>query len=214
MAAVRMICLANSRKHSNRCIAGICTETGAWVRPVTKGGDGAVPRIIIDKEEPALLDIIEVPLLEGPAPDFGFQAENKLMGGGAWARTGRAIPAVLFRHCRITGPLLHNDRDRIPHGLLKLLPRPQWKSLDLVRAWNVAYYVKPTSKGKTQCRAVFRYGGKTFDLAVTDPIMEARIADGHRKSQDCLMTVSLGMPFPEDDPNPACFKLVAGIIEL
>lgn len=36
-----IICLANSRKYQNRCIAGL-TPAGRWVRPVSKLPDGSV----------------------------------------------------------------------------------------------------------------------------------------------------------------------------
>ncbi|EDZ93159.1 hypothetical protein AmaxDRAFT_4043, partial [Limnospira maxima CS-328] len=39
----KLICLANSRKNNDRCIAGIEISTGKWVRPVTRLDDGRIP---------------------------------------------------------------------------------------------------------------------------------------------------------------------------
>ena len=60
-----LICLANSWKYGERCIAGIDIHTGQWVRPVCdRFPDGQVPADIrlIDGDEPALLDILSIPL--------------------------------------------------------------------------------------------------------------------------------------------------------
>jgi hypothetical protein len=40
------------------------------------------------------------------------------------------------------------------------------------------------------------------------------VGDRRAGRSDCIFTVSLGMPFSPDDREPACFKLVAGVIRL
>jgi hypothetical protein len=50
LPTVEIVCLANSRKAGGRCIAGVRTDTGAWVRPVSSGREGTL--------RPALLDTI------------------------------------------------------------------------------------------------------------------------------------------------------------
>ena len=57
----RVVCLANSYKHGERCIAGKLLETGAWVRPVSDVGHGEIPwkaRLIVGRE-PELLDVLD-----------------------------------------------------------------------------------------------------------------------------------------------------------
>jgi hypothetical protein len=61
----RIVCLANSEKLQERCIAGIDLDTGKWVRPVCDSlypEDGRIPELVrqIDNREPALLDILVV----------------------------------------------------------------------------------------------------------------------------------------------------------
>lgn len=93
----RIICLANSWKRGARCIAGIDLATGRWVRPVTEAPDGGVPDHVrkLRKREPALLDILDLPL--APAgPDFGFGCENRLILPGRWYLDGRAQPHDLL----------------------------------------------------------------------------------------------------------------------
>jgi len=73
----RIICLANSWKHGDRCIAGINEVNGNWVRPISDLPDGQIPKEIrqINRLEPALLDVIDIPLAK-TGQDFGFECEN------------------------------------------------------------------------------------------------------------------------------------------
>ena len=74
MEKVIVLCLANSKKLAERCVAGIDVRTGEWVRPVSRiGKQGAVPfrERQIDSAEPQLMDLIEMDLAyEGPT---GFE---------------------------------------------------------------------------------------------------------------------------------------------
>ena len=86
-----IVCLANSRKHGERCIAGIDRETGRWVRPVSGLDDGRVPRArqLVDGRDVQLLDLVRVPLAE-TGPDFGFEWENlSLLPGAGASSAGR-----------------------------------------------------------------------------------------------------------------------------
>ena len=69
----QIIYLANSWKRGDRCIAGINELQGKWVRPVSDLPGGKIPKemLQINKFEPALLDILEIPLGQ-TGPDFGF----------------------------------------------------------------------------------------------------------------------------------------------
>ncbi|WP_420889792.1 dual OB domain-containing protein [Fischerella thermalis] len=63
--------------HGDRCIAGIEISTGKWIRPVTNLEFGQVPKemCLVDGEEPKLLDILEIPLID---TCFGYELENRL----------------------------------------------------------------------------------------------------------------------------------------
>jgi hypothetical protein len=62
---VKIICLANSKKNGDRCIAGIDICTEKWIRPVSKLQDGKIPvnRSLVNGKEPQLLDILDIPLV-------------------------------------------------------------------------------------------------------------------------------------------------------
>jgi len=57
-----IIVLANSRKMTNRCIAGIDVSTKEWIRPCYESGESGIPWTVrqINGEEPQLLDIIKI----------------------------------------------------------------------------------------------------------------------------------------------------------
>ena len=92
----RILCLANSRKLSGRCIAGIeVSESGVphvWIRPVSSREHEEVSeheRQYEDGSDPHVLDVIDVPTLE-PRP-MGYQQENWLIDRGYyWVRPRRA----------------------------------------------------------------------------------------------------------------------------
>ena len=84
VAAKRIVCLANSRKEGDRCIAGkellADVSPGGWVRPVSDREDEAVnesERQYEDGDEPRVLDVVDVPLLK--ARPKGYQQENWLL---------------------------------------------------------------------------------------------------------------------------------------
>lgn len=211
-----IICLANSRKHGNSCIAGIEPVTGRWIRPVSTLPDGAItPKMrLIRDAEPELLDILEIPLQES-GPDYGFQPENKLLATGVWQKAGRAEPDDVLEHCNLTQFILHNKHDCVPWRELQKFPKELRESLQLVHCSQVKFHATKSSHGKPQCRAKFQRGwGLIYDLVVTDPIIEEKIRKVNLICLDCIMTIGLGMPFPENAPNQKCYKLVAGVIEL
>jgi hypothetical protein len=87
-----LVCLANSRKLSGRCVAGIVYGgQGVWIRPVSARPDGEVSereQQYKDGSYPRVLDIVSVPLLRHQ-PD-SFQSENWLLDPWQrWEKIGR-----------------------------------------------------------------------------------------------------------------------------
>ena len=80
MNQMRMVCLANSRKLSGRCIAGKDPDSGVWVRPIGAHADASVSeseRQYEDGRDPKLLDVVDVPIIKHlPSP---IQPENWLI---------------------------------------------------------------------------------------------------------------------------------------
>ncbi|MBC6418050.1 MAG: hypothetical protein GDA44_04290, partial [Prochloron sp. SP5CPC1] len=99
----QIICLANSRKLGESCIAGIDVDTGKWIRPVRDKlypQDGRIPRSVrlVEGREPELLDILEIPLAD-TGNDFGFESENRSVLPGYWNCLGKVKTKDLLKYC-------------------------------------------------------------------------------------------------------------------
>ena len=216
----RIVCLANSRKYSERCVAGLeleGTQLSNWVRPVSSNPLGELSlseRKLADGSDPALLDILEVPLLE-PCPQ-GCQTENHLIDRKAtWARVGQFPRQQLLRYFKSPNRLWINGyssrrglNDRIPEEQVEKLPC----SLVLVEPQRLRIEIR-LEAAKLRVRAEFWLKGQKYRLGVTDPVVEAhcftRPEGLHTYKKRAVACISIGEPF-----NGFCYKLVASIIPL
>lgn len=120
----RIVCLANSYKHNERCIAGIDVETGKWVRPVSSREDRAITKAMraINGKEPQILDVLEIPL-ENHGPDEGCQPENRLLKPGQWRIVNRMKPEKLLEYCEDDRVILNNHQDCVSPNFFSEIPR-------------------------------------------------------------------------------------------
>ncbi len=214
----QIVCLANSYKYPNgRCIAGMETPAGDWIRPVSPRPTHEVTLNecrYADNTLPQLLDIINVPLSE-PMPHF-HQAENHVMQAGQqWAKTGTLQfghlaelcddPPALWVNSQSTA-LGHNDcisqeeAAEFTHSLL--LVRPEGFSVEIgTNPWQ----------GRRTYRSDFRYKGVHYNLSVTDPRVRELYGNspGDHPLTDVYICVSLTEPYEQDG---RCHKLVAAVI--
>ncbi|MDA1275847.1 MAG: hypothetical protein O2960_17670 [Verrucomicrobia bacterium] len=219
----RIVCLANSRKLSGRCIVGreiVNDSPGAWIRPVSAREHQEVSweeRHYEDGSDPSVLDVVAVPLLE-PRP-HQFQQENWLLDPTFyWRKTGRMDWAGLQDFVEPEGPLWVNGQhtgrglnDRIS---MKDAERLR-SSLRLVRINSLTIDVSCPGAAfgnpKRRLQGQFQFPGVWYHLRVTDPVYERRflaLPDGqHRLGESCL-AISLGEPF-----EGYAYKLIAAIIE-
>lgn len=205
----KLVCLANSRKNANRCIAGM-TPDRIWMRPVSKLADGSIPMAmrVIDHEEPALLDVLDIPTAN-TGPDFGHQPENRLVEPGRWRRIKKLEAARLLDFCEQRDVLLHTQTDRVPVALIAGLDPADRYSLQLIRVSNAKFYKTTRVVGQRQYRVRFTYADTLYDIVVTDPVAEARVEFRHGFRPTCMLTASIGGPY--DDHY---FKFIAGVSEL
>lgn len=216
----KIICLANSEKLQERCIAGIEINTGKWIRPVCDKlypNDGRVPSSVrlINGDEPNLLDILEIPLAE-TGKDFGFECENLSVLEGEWQHSGRAQLREVFLYHSSFPDILHNSSKYVNPSYLESLPFSSRRTLQLVQTNHFTVEQKP---GSTGWRGTLQTSnGKWLrDAKITDPVFVKKLNDGHAPQQRCLVTVSLSMPWaPGNDweGEEPCWKLIAGVIEL
>lgn len=220
----RIVCLANSRKRSERCIAGIEIDHDGkgvgWIRPISARPSREVSkyeRQYRDGSDPRVLDIVNVPLLN-PLP-HEYQQENWLLDPKyRWERVGRLRWDELKRLADPPSPLwinsyhtLYGRNDKIPYEQAVRLKN----SLRLLRVERLVLAVfspyAAFNDTKRRVQGQFTHHGVEYRLWVTDPIYEvAYLAkpDGRYELGECFLTVSLGEPYQGD-----CYKLIAAIIE-
>ena len=236
MHEVRFLCLAVSRRVGGNCIAGIDLDTGKWIRPVRAGTDGALGDhevIVIDGE--TRLHRIMAPL------DVLHVRVSKYVGDNAQPENWEMAPVsyenaylVLRRFDRQedreklnsyldgSGQLLYNRGDSIPEA--DVSSRALTHSLSLIRPERLHWKIRGSRySNKQQVRAEFLFHGAKYNLALTDPIWEAkckRFDQGRCESyphssiagkggEEVLLTISLAdLPW-----YGRHYKLVAAVIQ-
>lgn len=218
----RIVCLANSRKTSGRCVAGKewgADRPGPWIRPVSSRPTQEVSleeRRYEDGTDPAVLHITDVPLL-GPIPS-SFQIENWLLDPERyWVRVGRLSSGDLVQIVDNPSKLWVNDystnaglNDRVPEEEAKKL-RGSLYLLKLNSA-TLSVFAPGADFGNPKRRVQMRFTHRSVEywLRVTDPIIEGaylKKQDGDFAIGECFVTVSLGEPY-----EGYCYKLVAAVI--
>jgi hypothetical protein len=218
----RIVCLANSRKLSGRCIAGRefdGRDAGAWVRPVSGREHEKVSeyeRQYEDGSDPKLLDIIDIPLIE--ARPKTYQCENWLIDGeGYWVLAGRLVWEQLTPFRDAVRPLWI-DGSHTANGMNDQIALAYAadlnNSLRLIHANGVEIHVirttSPFGPARRRVQGRFDHAGQTYWLWVTDPVIErAYLAqpNGQYRIGESFMTISLSEPF-----EGHCYKLIAAII--
>lgn len=212
----RIICLANSGKHSSRCVAGKeITGSQLWIRPVSGRERGEVSleeRRYEDRSEPQLLDIIDIPLVEA-RPD-GCQQENWLLDPKCrWTRVRRFPESDLDQLLDPVENLWIDETSQTTDRVLQSQEHRFQTSLRFIRVDDLVLSVSYSRyKGSRQVRGQFRHAGESYDLVVTDPVVK----DSYRTKSNreypygpCYMTISLTGLFQS---RRARFKLIAAVI--
>ena len=228
MCPTQIICLANSAKYSERCVAGIEPDSRQWIRPVsdTHPEDGRVPSTtsVIDDGDMLtlaaveLLDVLEIPL-DTTGPDFDFECENRSILPGDWTLVRKANAEEVLELINFGSPILHNFYKYVPIANIQALLFPERKTLELVYTDELTIISIPRRNGGTQWKGSFfmRNGLSFTELTITDNALLHQLDEGAAPEGPCLITLSLSLPHEFDGwtgpPNP-CWKLIAGVIEL
>ncbi len=217
MSMTRLVILANSSKLNHRCLAGIDLDTGSWVRPVTNFDGGAVPLTMmrINNRFPELLDIIDIPL-DKTGPDFDFESENRTILNGEWHFVQKANLADVMKYVEKPEYILHNADKYCTLEEMQQMPFNQRKTLQLIQVDDFQVVDDPYPPRIHKWKGVIKSGNNKILVGITDPVFLQKLDTGHTPSQDCLLTMSMTLPFPPDkwEGSPPCWKLIAGVIEL
>jgi hypothetical protein len=216
-----LICLANSRKHGGRCVAGLRCDGGGWLRLVGPPADGTLHQLdymLDDLTEAGVLDVIRVGI-HAPRPAL-HQPENAVTDGTRWTLLARPLGTHLLpvlRRAIIPGPeLIQGFSDRVSLASLQQQPAPI--SLALLAPESLHLYQKLTYWNKPQARGRFSLGISRqaifYDLAITDQQWEAHVLRQgtctlRQLDAKFLVVISLGEPL-----DSYCYKLIAAIILL
>jgi hypothetical protein len=215
------ICLANSKKYGERCIAGIevlKSENGytivrqdnkpKWIRPVTQEKHGAVPASLVNNI--SLLDIIEIDETE-EVPD-GYQSENVRFKESSLSVVDQFRPSP-----GDLAALIDNDQPYLFGRKGKALSLDAIdfleQSLTFIKATSSEIYIKKDPDGREQYRLKFIFNMQDYDLPITDVTFLEKC-----KNNDCAsinqdmkdgvyLTISVGVEF-----EGWYYKLVAGVV--
>lgn len=219
MPAFEIICLAKSRRPGGRCIAGLRTDGGGWVRPIAPGSNSVLLRrhyILSNGSEIEVLDVVKLRLSQ-QKPEL-YQPENWVINEENWELRKRPVSSkhlkILWAHVQRGSTLFRNDTDRI--HLRSLQEKPTESSLALIIPDRVEWEVTKAITGKRQTRCYFKLRNTNYNLVVTDPVWENKLSRlrlgsyesesiGCSQDEKFLLTVSLGEPFTDN----YCYKLVA-----
>lgn len=228
-----ILILANSVRHlPNACVAGReildrrgRRSFGGWVRPISAHGEGELSRQerwTAQGREVRVLDIVRMPLGD-PVPDV-LQPENwRVVSRPPWEVVGSATLADLELAAETPPDIWDTPNeagDRV--STVRVTAAPLVQSLWLIRVDSLtlrlssANYPEGTRKHR---RAIFRYGTRVYNLAITDPTVEARYglrvptpsetAVQYRIGHPCYVCVSLALKAIRGHH----YKLIAAIID-
>jgi hypothetical protein len=226
MAIKRIVCLANSKKLSGRCVAGreVGSGGGNWIRPVSARPSEEVSeneRQYEDGSDPRVLDIIEIPLVR--AAPHACQTENWLIDPERYWRRIRRIGWDELQNFVETPTTLWVNGESTYRGendeLLQAVADAQTRSLYLIGVEQIELRVFAPSAAfgnpKRRVQTSFTFRGAGYSLWVTDPVVERDYLarpDGRYRLGACCLTISLGEPFRKSDGQSCRYKLVAAII--
>jgi hypothetical protein len=222
LTTIDIIVLAASLKHGGRCIAGVCTTDGRWVRPVGAGEHGELYpyHYAIDGKVPRLLDVVRFEHQGSTGePD---QPENVRVAGSPWERIDRVpIGDAYPRLCPalISGSDLLGSRSHYVEE--EIAARGMPASIGLTEPTELRFSLDHhSSKPQGSPRAKFTLSGQYYDLPLTEFIIKPRLLEagygtysfndlGFNNPAHPLVVVSLGTPY-----NGRQYKLVAAVLPL
>ena len=207
----QIIVLANSWRDHGHCIAGICSQTKEWIRPVSQQNSEAIAREEV--EHIKLLDIVNV-TLAGKKED-PYQGENYFIDDSAsdnWSVVDKANLQEIEGFCDNNDTTIFYSKAKTAH--VSHLPGSK-KSLTLIKA-PVRFIKCQNEQGKNKwCGHFFDGYGNPLELTVTDIVAnEQLLGDEKPKESTCYLTLSLAKPHPDWENQEFFTKLIAGVIWL
>ncbi|HXR59873.1 MAG TPA: hypothetical protein VN732_00940 [Solirubrobacterales bacterium] len=222
MPTEEILVLASSKKHGGRCVAGV-NKAGEWVRPVSGGHHGLfLAQCGIGRHWPGVLDVVQFGYLR--QLDDPAQPENFLIDGSAWRLSKQLPPEEAYgrlRRFRAKGPQLLGNRGKaVPEEEAAENGEGSLALIEPTAAVSLLMRPPEEEHQKLRPRLVFDFGGRRYDLPLTDVPIEEAVKKtgvgeyapeelGFDASGRVLVTVSLGEAF-----NGWHHKLAAAVLFL
>lgn len=215
----RIVCLANSRKKSGRCIAGKRITNKTWCRVISGRPSHEIspPELRYSSGKLAdIFDVIEIPCLE-KSPS-GHQQENVLIDTNfMWRKIRRSSWNEIYYLVDRNADLwedghssYYNLNNRVPEKTLDT----QSGSLRLVELDELiiecCQKAPEFGENHLSVKGLFNYSGAQYRLDITDPLVEYDIkkrGEGKYTCSNPLVCISLS-----DIYNNYAYKLIASII--
>lgn len=222
MHTANFVCLANSRKHKGRCVAGKALHNGTftkWIRPITTHPSEelqAKEHRLQTGQDAAILDLINITLIE-PRGKL-HQQENWLMDVSVPLKKVGTVTVEEVSQVIDSPPSLWGVGFSSKNSINDFVPASEIQKFDcslfLVEIDNlIVQIVEETYPYVRKVMAgTFSYKGNTYKLKITDPVFENKFGDrpvGDYEIEKTLLTISLGENFKDN-----FYKLIAGIIPI
>lgn len=207
MGSVEIIIMTESSKFAKKCVAGIDTSSGKWVRVVSNDEEthGAISDeylICSNGRMCEVLDIVSVPIKQSCGNNI--QPENVLMDTTRFIEyRGKAtFEDVLKLHpAEIRENVLGNIYTYITEQRVETVGY----SLTLIKVNRLIIHQVKTPEGKNKTKVSFMYRGDEYEMmSVTDPKFYS-VSDA-TEYNDAFLVVSIGTPY-----NNKYYKFVSKI---
>lgn len=203
MNNIEIVILANSVKHYQHCVAGKCTATGQWVRPVSNANGAELSHAQAQYQNPHgifnVKPMQKVLMCFSAHVPLAHQPENYVIDGSMWRQKYRISDSELNQYLDQPDNIWGNT-DRVLHASIVSGQIVVGQSLYLIAVDNLSLY----RNSHNRRRASFFYRGTNYDLAVTDPNFDKIIQNN--EAVKGILCVSLG-----EEYQSYCYKLVATI---
>ena len=219
MEIKKILCLANSRKNHNYCIAGkiiLNNHQNKWIRPISSSQTGELSSSDIkltNRKIPKLGDVIEIKIKE-QCPN-GHQIENYLNDSTfQWKYCKTVSNSHLEKFLDAPKQLWINGsnsndgkNDRVSKDKINQCK----SSLYFIKASDARIILSKYGT-KKRVRINFKYNDDSYSISVTDISIEKKYEEkstDNYKIGNCFLTISLASVFQE-----YYYKLAAGVIPL
>ena len=200
---MEIVILANSVKHHQHCVAGKCTSSRQWVRPVSNANGAELSHEQAQCQNPHgtfnVKPLQKVIMNFSAHAPLAHQPENYVIDGVTWRQNYKINENELNLYLDQPDDIWGNS-DRVDHALILSGQIPIGQSLYLIAVDNLNLYKNRYDRR----RASFSYRGTNYDFAVTDPNFD-RITQSSEEIKG-IICVSLG-----EEYQGSCFKLVATV---